>query len=503
MRNAAVFYLNGQRHEVGGELAGLMLSDYLRYRAGLTGTKVVCAEGDCGACTILRSFPLQSGARKTKGSPRFLAMNSCIATVAQMDGSNLISVDALSGASGPTPVQEAMVKCHGSQCGFCTPGFVMALTGAIEKRLCDGAADGRLSNEEAKNALTGNLCRCTGYQQIIEAATSIEIKKYDSVALRFKSRENVRELAAVVKKPLHISSDEFEFFAPLSLKEAARFLARQRDARVLGAATDLGVFHNKRRRRLDQVVSLHLISSLYELGLEKAKGRSPRARVGARVTLAELRSFLKANSPETAKYLDIFASPQIKNVATLIGNVANASPIADTPAFLMVADAIVNVVGVKGRRAIAIEKFFVGYRKTALARGELIESIEFDLPETRARRDAFAVYKISERKDLDISSVNAGFRLKFASTGQGQRITEAKIAYGGVAAVPLRLRKTEKFLVGSAITGNSIEETIEQAALLLQSEIAPIADVRGSSAFRRIQAENLMRRFFRSLERER
>lgn len=486
MRDHVVFYVNGERHEVTGDDAGLMLADYMRYKLGLTGTKIVCAEGDCGACTILRRFPFAARVKtgKTGRRERYLAINSCVVLVAQMDGSSLVTVDALEKNNELTPVQNAMMSCHGSQCGFCTPGFVMALTGAMEKN-CTRGSRANLSEKDARNALTGNLCRCTGYQQILDAAADIDMSKYESVARRFYSKAQERELFKLGEDGVHIQTPEFEFFAPLTLKDASKYLSRNRDARIIAAATDLGVMHNKRKLRLSRVLSLHLIPSLYEM-----KEVDGTYHFGGRVTLAEVRSYLKSRAPELAGYLDIFASPQIKNIATLAGNIANASPIADTPPALMIADAVVLTFGPKGEREIPIANFFLGYRKTALKAGELISGLRVRKP---SRDEHFAVYKVSERKDLDISSVNAGVWLKFEEK-KGQRIVaDARIALGGVALTPVRLRRTEKSLVGQS--AEAID--VDAAARILQLEINPISDVRGSAAFRRILAENLFRRFFK------
>ncbi|MCM2279368.1 MAG: FAD binding domain-containing protein [Oligoflexia bacterium] len=479
-RKNVVFYLNRQRQEVGVDKAGMMLADYLRLERALTGTKIVCAEGDCGACSVLRAFPLSGSL--------FLPINSCVIRVAQLDGSSIVTVDGLRDGK-LTPIQDAIVRCHGSQCGYCTPGFVITLTGLVEKRLRSDASRARLEPKEIKNALTGNLCRCTGYQPIVEAAVSVPLSECVSLEERFFPKTRQTELRKILKTPLALASPEpggFSLHAPTRLADAARLLARDPDARLIGAGTDLGVLHNKGKSGGGtRFVSLHLIPELYRI---RRSGRG-RLWVGARVTLSELRTALKNRIPEFARFLDLFASPQIKNVATLIGNVGNASPIADTPPFLLVARATVRLLGPKGGRSVPLEEFYLGYRQTAARRGELILAIEFDLPSASER---LALYKVSQRKDLDISGVNAAFRVKKGARGT-QAIQEIRIAMGGVAAVPLRLRKTESFLAGKALD----PETARQALEILQSEINPISDLRGSAAYRRVLAENLFLRFAR------
>ena len=464
MRDYVFFYLNGKPCEIRGARASLMLSDFLRYEAGLTGTKVVCAEGDCGACSVLRRSPWS-------GDRAFEPINACITTLAQMDGSSLVTVEALAPAGELTPVQSAMVTCHGSQCGFCTPGFVMALTGLVEKKLTTRKKT--IDKKEAKNALTGNLCRCTGYRPILDAATALSVGRCAPLTEKYFTVAMQKRLRAEVKRPLRIETDEFTFFAPTRAIEVARHLAKNRRARIVGAGTDLGVLVNKRKLRYEHLVSLHLIPELYVL-----KKKEKRLRIGGRVTLAEFRRATEKEIPELARFLDLFASPQIKNVATLVGNLVNASPIADTPPFLLVAGTVVTILGKSGKREVPIEKFFLGYRKTALKPGEWVSEVEIDIP---AVNESLRLRKISQRKDLDISCVNLAARYS-----PDRR--EMRLALGGVAATPVRLPKTEKFLKGKAIT----RELFAPALALMQSEISPLSDLRGSAAFRRVLAENLL-----------
>ena len=479
-RGQVIFYLNGKRQEVSPEHSRMMLSDYLRYERSLVGTKVVCAEGDCGACSVLKLYPHKSPQGSRGG---FLAMNSCIVTVAQMDGSSLVTVDALAkdkeDAIELSPVQSAMVECHGSQCGFCTPGFVVTLTGAIENKKC------RLTPQEAKNALTGNLCRCTGYQPIIDAAVSIDYSENESVATRFYSKDQEKDLKKVQSTPLLVSHGAFSIYAPKTVKDAVKYIAKNKTTRIVAASTDLGVVVNKGKVKFEKLLSLHLVPELYDL----KKMGAGRVSVGARVTLSELRSFLKKLVPEFATFLDLFASPQIKNVATLIGNVGNASPIADTPPFLLVSDAVVHVAGPQGRRKIRLDQYYLAYRKTALKAGEIITSIDFAIPK---KGESLKLYKTSQRKDLDISIVNTAIRVNWKTKAKTS-IKDINIAMGGIAATPFRFKKTEAFLKTVSCT----DENLKKALVILHSEINPLSDLRGSSAYRRVLVENLFLKFFR------
>jgi xanthine dehydrogenase small subunit len=478
MRDSVVLYLNGERLVIPAAQAGWMLSDFLRYERNLTGTKVVCAEGDCGACSVLRYVPGRSS------TPLFLPINSCIMTVAQCDGTSLVTVDALSENGELSPVQSAMVASHGSQCGFCTPGFVVAITGLVEKKLCAGIRSGSCSARDAKNALTGNLCRCTGYQPIVDATTAIDLEKCRTVAARFFSKRQAADLKKIRSNPLRVESENYTFYAPKRLADAARAAAKNPSARIVAAATDLGVAVNKGKTKLPEVISLHLVDELYAMKVAKN-----RISVGARVTLAELRVAVKEKIPEFARFLDLFASPQIKNSATLIGNVVNASPIGDTPPFLLVAGATVHIVGPRAKRKIPLEKFYLGYRKTALRRGELVSAIEFDIP---AAAESLALFKTSQRKDLDISAVNAAFRVDWTDRGR-TKMKSVRIALGGVAATPVRALRAEKALSGKEPS----PEVLGRALEILHGEITPMSDLRGTSEFRRVLVENLFSKFFR------
>lgn len=470
MRNKIVFYLNGKRQEVGADHAGMMLADYLRYEKNLSGTKIVCAEGDCGACSVLRFFPHASGT----DANNYLAINSCITVVANLDGSSLVTVDALKEKTEFHESQKAMIKCHGSQCGFCTPGFVMALTGLVEEKIA--RKESTVAPQEAKNCMTGNLCRCTGYQPIIDAALAMDLNKADTIKKRFFTDHQKEMLEENFKTGVALESDEFSYSAPKTVKAALDYLAANPDARIVGAATDLGVVHNKRKITLTKLLSLHLIPELYEMGI-----KNNEVTIGARVTLSEFRHLIKDKCPEMANYLDVFASPQIKNLATVVGNVANASPIGDTPPALLALNAKVVI---NGSKEVLLSEFFLAYRKTALKAGEIITGIKFNLPKPESD---FKLYKNANRKDLDISSVNFGIHVEWKDKTK-KAIQEITITAGGVAATPLRLKQTEDFLKSNL--------DIEGAVKIMHTEFKPLSDVRATAGYRHVLVENFFRRFF-------
>jgi xanthine dehydrogenase small subunit len=481
-RDFVFFYLNGKSVTVRGEKTRMMLADFLRYERRLTGTKIVCAEGDCGACSVLKCSV-------HGGDQDFISINSCIATVAQMDGCSLVTVEGLAqqGALPQEtelhPIQQAMIQCHGSQCGFCTPGFVVATAGLVEKKLKDPAST-HLTEKDAKNYLTGNLCRCTGYQAIVDAVVSVDLHQCSSVKDRYWTSSIQKDLQQQTEKSILIQSSQTSpgwiYFAPRTLTEAKSYLHQYPDVKIVAAGTDFGVLVNKEKMEPTHWLSLYLVSDLYQVRTVNSHLGS-RMSVGARVTLSELRRCTEARVPEFSRFLDIFASPQIKNAATLVGNIANASPIADTPAFMMIANAVLHVAGHHADRDIPLENFYQSYRQTALRPGEMITGISFDLP---ASTDWLRLRKSSQRKDLDIACVNLGIRLQ----RQGQNIQDLKISMGGVAATPLRLIKTEKSLLGRSWDEHLLPELVN----LVQTEIQPISDLRGSADFRRLLVKNLL-----------
>lgn len=470
MRDSILFYLNGERLQVKGAEAFLTLADYLREKRLLTGTKVVCSEGDCGACTILRAaLPLAQD---------FLPVNSCILPLFLLDGSVLVTIEGLKKIQGEGelhPVQEAMVACHGSQCGFCTPGMVMGLCGLFEQKK-------KVNAKNVQNALTGNLCRCTGYLPIIQSALLAQktMKEEHSLKRAFLTPEVLADLRAQWKIPVHLEHQGRSFSAPLTMAEASVIKKELKNVRVFSSATDLGVLINKNKVASSDSMSLHLIDELYEMKVEDHE-----LHVGAKVTLAQLQEFVRKLIPEFYEFLHLFASPQIKNVATLVGNLANASPIADTIPFLMASNARKLIVGPLGERTLLVSDFFLGYKKIALTEGELIQKLIIPLPSARA---TLKLYKISNRRDLDISTVNAAFYLE----EKNGKVSDLRLAYGGVGPTVLRLHQVEKNWQGREWN----EENMRKLQQEISHSIAPLSDMRASSEYRHLVARNLLEKFY-------
>jgi xanthine dehydrogenase small subunit len=445
MRDHIRFLVNGREHTARGREVFTILSNYLRYDACATGTKVVCEEGDCGACTVL----------VRRGDGELLPINSCIQLLCQLDGTSIVTVEGLKHDGALTPLQESMVACHGAQCGYCTPGFVMAMSALFESR-------DRVDDKEVREGLVGNLCRCTGYEPIIKAAVEVDGATMPKLRDRYPMTIDDGEAVRVD-----------DFFAPTSIADAVAF-RRDHAATILQGGTDVGVWINKRDFRAPAMLSLAKIAELYEL---RAEGDTIVA--GANVTLAQLESFVKDRIPELHKILCIFGSPQIKNAGTLVGNIANGSPIGDTLPYLFVSGATLEL---SSGRTLPIDRFYLGYKKFDLAADELIVRVRVPVV-----ADTLRLYKVSRRKDLDISAFTAAIRLRM----DGASVAQAWIAYGGVAPTVIRMTRTEEFLKGKELS----VEVCKHAGRIAREEVKPISDVRGSAGYRAQLAENIMAKF--------
>ena len=471
-RHQVIFYLNDQRFEIGDEKCFWPLSDFLRYERGLVGTKVVCAEGDCGACTIL-SAP----AHEIKsGRLIFKSVNSCILPVFALDGCHVVTVEGLKKKEELHAVQKSMLENFAAQCGYCTPGFVCAVASLVE----DSSLQKKpITEKRVKNYLTGNLCRCTGYDPIIKSCLALDMSKTETLQSRYHDPKKIRDLQKVVAAPLEIAFPTQKLFMPSTLKQALLLKKKYPTARILAGATDVGVWINKGKAHYEQVISLQNISSLWKI---KKSGKS--LEIGARVTLASLQKAVEKSFPEFDRMLNIFASPQIKNSGTLVGNVVNASPIADTIPFLMVSGALVEVQSAQKKRLIPIENFYLGYKKLDLKPTELVTSIRLPLGKSG---DISKLYKVSLRKDLDISAVTMAAFVRL----RGNKISEARLAFGGVGPTVLRMSELEKSWLGLTFEKSLLDEAAEK----IGQYVTPLSDVRGSKEYRLLLCRNLLRKF--------
>jgi xanthine dehydrogenase small subunit len=442
------FLLNGTPVRAEGEAPTRTLLDWLREDRGLCGTKEGCNEGDCGACTVMVT--------DADGSK---ALNACILFLPQLHGKAVRTVEGVSGPKGQMhPVQAAMVAQHGSQCGFCTPGFVVSMAVAH----LNGARD-------HDDQLAGNLCRCTGYAPIVRAA--------EAAAAAPVPEWMVADRVAVAS----FAAGQAGVFRPADSDALADWYLANPDAVLIAGATDVGLWVTKGLRDLKPVAFLGGVRDLQ--GIEVQGGS---LHVGACVTIAALRKAVAGRLPSFAEMLRRYGSEQVRNAATIGGNIANGSPIGDGPPALIALGATLHLRRGDEMRSMALEDFFLDYRKQDRRPGEFVAGVSF--PE---RADGLRCYKVSKRFDQDISAVCGCFNV----TVEGGRVTSARIAFGGMAGVPKRAYGAEAALVGKAWS----EATVEAAAEAMAGDFTPLTDMRASAAYRMLTAQNLLRRYFHDL----
>jgi len=445
----------------------LTLLDHLRLTERATGTKEGCAEGDCGACTVVL--------RRMRGERLvYEPVNACILLAAQADGAEVITVEDLARGGELHPVQQAMVDYHGSQCGFCTPGFVMAMF-ALHHRADTRAVD----RQRAVDWIAGNLCRCTGYRPIIEAAiTSCAAPAQDAFAA---NEDAARRVLADMKddQDVFIGTKERFLAAPASITSLAKLYFANPDATLVAGATDVGLWITKQLRDLPKIILLHRVK-----GLDEIDDRRDAVGFSAMVTHTDATPYLAAIDRDIGELMRRFAGTQVRMAGTVCGNIANGSPIGDLPPVLIALGATLGLQQADRPRTLPLENYFLEYGKQDRRAGEFVRMVR--IPKF-SEGEYFRCFKISKRFDSDISAVMGAFKIRL----DGTRIAGARIAYGGMAAIPKRARAAEKALIEKNIMSPS---AWDDAVAALGEDFAPIDDMRASAKYRLDAARALLRR---------
>ncbi len=463
MKSQAIrFIRRGQLVSLSDVPPSRTLLEVLREDLACTGTKEGCGEGDCGACTVVVG--------EADGETlSYRAVNSCIRLAHSIDGMALWTVEDLAADDGTLhPAQDAMVQCHGSQCGFCTPGFVMSLFGMYQNHTCQGKA---ISRALAQEELSGNLCRCTGYKPILEAAR----KMGDYPVVRLDQARLLKQLGQIAP-----ASVDAAYMSPRTLADLLRARAAHPKAQVVAGCTDVGLWVTKMFMEFSSVLDLTRVTEL-----RRVERYRHHIAIGSAVPLTDAFAALAESRPQLRVFANRFAGLPVRNAGTLGGNVANGSPIGDAMPLLIALKSSVVLMSQRGHREMALEALYTGYRKNVMAADEVLAWIKTPLP---VANEFSRVYKVSKRFDDDISAVCLAVCLH---RDRG-RVLSTSIGVGGVAATPMRARKTEAALNGQAWT----QDTVRNAMQTLRAEFQPISDMRASADYRSEVLGNLLQRFW-------
>jgi len=469
-KNKIEFVLKGDLHCIDineeGYSPTTTVLDFLRSKPGFKGVKEGCAEGDCGACTLVL------GNLTKDGTIKYMSFDSCLVFLPMLHGKELITVECIGASDKLHHVQKAMLECDGSQCGYCTPGFIMSMYYLYQK--------GKpATREEIDDTLTGNLCRCTGYRSIVDAA----IRSCGQPVRNGTEAEKIRVaemLGQIQDAGIELITEDQYYIQPKKLDNVLALLADDPELLIVSGATDIGLKVTKAKELLPKILD---ISSVQEL--KSIRSEHNGVCYGAGLNLEDLRQHCQNYFPALYDMLNVFGSRQIRYMGTLGGNIASASPIGDVPPVLMAYDASLKLVSKQGERDVKARDFVIGYRQTLLKPGEIIHSVFVPFPH---KKNHIRSYKISKRKDLDISTVSSGFQVLVDK----DKIEDIALVYGGVAAMTKRAEKAESFLLGKDWS----RENVEHAMTLIDEDFTPISDARSGAEARKIMARNLLLKFW-------
>lgn len=465
MLNKIRFILDGEVVTVNNAEPTQSVLQYLREDLHRTGSKEGCAEGDCGACTIVIAEVINN-------QVQFKATNACIQFLPTLHGKALFTVESLKQADGSLhPVQQSMVDYHGSQCGFCTPGFIMSLFARYQD-------DTPVNRENLENILSGNLCRCTGYKPIIEAG--MHMQNYSTIKDHQINSAQLLNQLNTLSSDQTISLQEGQYYAPTSLQTLADLYLQHPEATILAGGTDVGLWVTKQLHNLNPVIYLGNVTELKNITTT-----SDDIEIAAAVSLEDAFACLSKPYPELSELFRRFASMPIRHVGTLVGNIANGSPIGDSMPALICIGARIKLRRGSQTRELALQDLYIDYQKNVMLPGEFIESVL--IPERDAHLKLKS-YKLSKRFDQDISAVCAAFSMRL----DGDRVKHITIAYGGMAAIPKRAVITENFILGKPWS----EDTVRQSMALLTQDYTPLTDMRASANYREQSAAHLLYRFY-------